>query len=72
MYIYIYDKMRPATEKEKAYVKALSPDAIDESIETDGLYIDWNEHNSPALYSTKYPEGERSLTWEYNSDPNVT
>ncbi len=56
MMIFMRDKIRPANEQEKKYVKALSMDAIDETIETDGLTLYWDEPQSMARFSTQYPQ----------------
>ncbi len=58
--IFIRDKVRLATEKEKIYVKSLSKFAIEETIETDGLSFFWSEPGSQARYSADvFPIKER-------------
>ncbi len=54
MHISVYDKFRPATEREKEYVKSLSSFAIDKTIVTDGVSLQWSEYGSKAQYSAQY------------------
>ncbi len=55
MIIFARDKIRSATEWERAHVRVLAQCAIDETIEADGLSLYWSEPGSMARYSTQYP-----------------
>ncbi len=56
MIIFVRDKILPAKESEKTYVKSMASFAIDETIETDGLSLYWSEPGTQARFSTQYPQ----------------
>lgn len=53
--LFVRDKVQPANEAQKVYIKSLAREAIEETIETDGLSLYWSEPQSMARFSTQVP-----------------
>jgi len=57
---FVRDKIQPANQSEKDYVKSLAQEAIEETIETDGISLYWSESQTAARFSTQVQRKEET------------